>query len=365
MKKLIPILGLIFLFSTCSIIDDEDITDPNVDLKLNSVDINQTTQDGSRDLGGGTSQFTNDGKIASIIWNVSSGDFAFRTGTQTSSINGRQNIYSSDATGTVKTFFDLWDSQDRLTRMHNEVGGQLFEAYIFGYDSRGRLASMITIYGDAFDPCMSDPNLEACTGLVLIMSDSLVYTSSFGNKVDYIKRNVLEGKGFRYQEAIYVGYGDQFSNVSEEDIAALALKRFGIMDGVPTPESTIFDEQQQNLTSNRSIYTGFGYGFWNMRFLPDSFGSLIFAPFVQGKITASVKVEDFRFGENRSFNGDQSRLPDIYYFHPFLLFPGFFKNGDDLASVYFNDWWILNPELDPSFTFRQNRQMIFNFNYTK
>lgn len=367
MNKNLIAVGLIILFARCSIIDDSDITDPNADLTLVSIDINQTTQDGSRDLGGGTAQSGTDGKISSILWSISGDDFAFRTGTRTSAIGGNQNIYSSDISGTIRTFFDTWDTKDRITRMHNEIGGMVFEVYTFEYDFQGRLTKMSTIYGDDNDPCFDDIP-DTCTGQVLIINDSIVYLSG-EDKFDYIKRRVFDGTIEQFQEAFYVGYGDfnnNPNNITEDEIGIVALKRFGIMNGVPVPESDIFDSFSP---SRRSAYINQGYRHWSVNFDNSNFsifGNSRFTPFVQGKFVVSVNIQDVRFFDDGSTTGgDQNRLPDIYYFHPFLLFPAFFKNGADLSSLYFNDWWILNQEVDPSFTFKQNREIVISFNYTK
>jgi len=368
MNKIYIAVGLIILFTRCSIIDDSDITDPNEDLTLISVDINQTTQDGARDLGGGTAQSGTDGKISSILWSVNSDDFAFRTGTRTSAIGGNQNIYSSDVSGTIRTFFDTRDTKDRITRMHNEIGGIVFEVYTFQYDFQGRLTKMSTIYGDDNDPCFADIP-DTCTGQVLIINDSIVYLPG-GDKFDYIKRRVFDGTIEQFQEAFYVGYGDfnNFpNNVTEDDLGIVAVKRFGIMNGVPVPESDIFDPFS---TSRRSAYRYSGYSHWFVTFDNNNFnnenGNSRFTPFVQGKFVVSVNIQEIRFFDDGSSTGvDPNRLPDKYYFHPFLLFPAFFKNGAELSSLYFNDWWILNLEVDPSFTFKQNREIVISFNYTK
>ena len=234
MKKVIIALGLVISFARCSIIDDSDITDPNADLKLQYVFISQTTQDGTKDLGIGTSQFDNVGRIASITWDVDKSDFTFRTGIRTSAISGRQNTFSSDAPPglslgpPIKTFFETWDSQGRIIRMHNKFGVDfIFEVYTFQYDVQGRLSKMSTIYGSDTNPCFDDIPVS-CGDQVIIMNDSIVYLSG-GNKIDYIKRRVINGTVELFQEAIYVGYGNKSqssNNISEYNVGAIALKRF-------------------------------------------------------------------------------------------------------------------------------------------
>lgn len=375
MLRLTQILLLVGLLASCSIIDDNDITDPNVRPKFSSASISGAGQEGFTDLGSATFQSDAQNRPTSINWSglTLTGEFRFRSGSLLATTSLQGTAFLTEPTASNVTTSLSYDGSGNVAEITNASGSSIFEKYTFEYDNQNHVTKMVTIYGDPSSPCIL--NGTDCGGTAIMLRDSLVYTSG---KLEYIKRQIYSGNPSS-QLAIYIGYGRQpgsfnFSGTTS-DIGAFAIKEFSNMAGIPDPEAEIFTTNQFN-TSNRYSYFQNEPGNWYGGKLDFTDPSGMF-PFIgnidiqlatRGEVLARISIADIRFFPDGSFQNDQSnrsdyrnRLPDYYYFHPFWLFPNLFNNGIQLSQLYYSDWWIVTQETDLSFDFLQDRDYEVNY----
>lgn len=374
MKWLILLIGLSCFFESCSIIDDSDITDPNANFKIIGISLVQTSQEGTRSLGRTTIVNDDQGRIDSIIWSdvSNNNDFRFRTGSLDPlvGLQGSGITTNGAQSGVVTTSF-FYNTDGSIFAINNRLNGKLFEAYVYQYDLLGRVQIMFTFYGDGDNPCLV--NKVDCAGEALLLIDSVAYK---GSKIDYIRRIVNNGT-FKSTSAFYMAYGNvqsscnQPGNFADDELAAVAVREFTFITEIPPPEISTFDQCQQTTSSHQYIHSKYGEWYGGSINSNKYTGTLDYYPNIKGNLLATTSLIDERINydgtyyQNQGLANPQNRVPDFYYFHPFLFFPSQFNHGIEMSQIYFVDWWIIPQDIDLAFTFTQNRKILIEFLVTR
>ena len=162
------------IVASCSIIGDDDITDPDSEARFLSISISGEGQEGFSALGTAQFQSDSENRIASINWSglKTDGEFRFRSGDLMPADPMQSTGFLTETSNaTVMTMIDGYDSNGNITAIRNSAGSSVFETYEFEYDNQNRLIAITTIYGDPASPCLV--NLTDCGGSAIKLRDTI------------------------------------------------------------------------------------------------------------------------------------------------------------------------------------------------
>ncbi len=370
--KLLAGLICLLLFTTCTIIEDGDITDPGQVLTLTAISISQAGQEGTNTHANATVTTSGSGGlIQKIDWQlppIPNNDtnihtFRFRTERFATTENLQSTAFrtfvDSDLENQIETFFEGYDAGGRVGTIRNvgQSDNQEFERYEFQYDSEGRVTNVTTTY---------------TSDITIVLQDVITY--DFDSKIDIIRRTV-NVDGAMSQAVFYIGFGRQPGNTSlftgtDDDIGGFVIREFAAGAAVDAKNDVLIAGSEPE---NHYAYFQNDPGNW---FGGDNDNNASPLPF-QGNVDmlindagsslASIQITDIRFFGNGEFQNEnfspfaRNRYPDYYYFHPFFLFPNLFEDGRLLQQIYFSDWWIVNQGSDLAYEFEQNRDMTVEY----
>lgn len=96
-------------------------------------------------------------------------------------------------------------------------------------------------------------------------------------------------------------------------------------------------------------------------------GSLNARYIITGAQTSSIltqlQIEDIKTNGGNCGNSGNTGAYDTYYFHPLMIFRGYFTHGDILLNIYSIDWW--QPGAATTGGPTTNEGITFKFNYAK
>ena len=295
-------LTLITLTISCTIIQDSDMKGPGEfsKLKVKSFQIVQNLNEGT---------FTTDlqitlggnGKLATINWpDLGSHKFRFRTPISGAAVS----ILTYNASG-------------HLTIFDTQVNSVSMERYTFDYDASGNLVQVV-----------SEGNFGTAT-------DVLTYTAGV---LSNIKRTTnISGPVTVINSIVTVDNYGALSLIESRNASG------NLIDGYHL-QSTCGYTQDTTLGAsyNAAIATGVN--------------SLCLRNKVSFDLPQSVSFTDGAISRNQQ-NGS-SRDPDKYFFHPFMITQGYFKNDEALLAAYFRDSWKVGQT--SNFNFKNDETVTIN-----
>lgn len=305
-------IAFLMIFS-CTIIKDEDITDPTQTskLKLKSIEIKQSLNSGDQ-TSLATVTLNSSGQIEKINWPaLGNKKLKFRSG------------FTSAATSTLSY------TGGKLTTFDTQSG---LEKYVFEYNGAGNLVKLISTGTFANN--------------IVKTIDTLYYDTQ--NRITRLERSLFNGAGVKTQVSInpitYLGDGtlDAFS-----------------YNGKPVKQDLGQGYCENDKSTINCTRYDFGTGGPNQ-----GFPTVLFKRELTGTLIDKIEFADNRTGGGNSGNDcyDCNRELDEYYIHPMMMLKSYFNNGDDLFVVYMIDWWITGSGT-PTTNIKKNDIVNFNFNY--
>lgn len=304
-------IAFLMIFS-CTIIKDEDITDPTQTskLKLKSIEIKQSLNSGDQ-TNLATVTVNSSGQIEKINWPaLGNKKLKFRSG------------ITSAATSTLSY------TGGKLTTFDTQSG---LEKYVFEYNGAGNLVKLTS---------------TGTLGLTVTKTvDTLYYDTQ--NRITRLERSLFSGAGVKIQISInpitYLGDG--------------TLDTF-IYNGKPVELSPGTGYCPNDKVSSNCVRYDFGIGGQN-----EGPPNLLFERVLTGVLIDRIEFADYRGPSNSGCNGCNRPLDD-YFIHPIMLLKQYFNNGEDLFVIYMIDWWSPGSGSGTGgINIQKNDIVDFNFNY--
>lgn len=302
---------------SCTIIKDEDITDPTQTskLKLKSIEIKQSLNSGDQ-TNLATVTVNSSGQIEKIDWPaLGNKKLKFRSG------------ITSSATSTLSY------TGGKLTTFDTQSG---LEKYVFEYNGAGNLVKLTSTGSFANN--------------IVKTVDTLYYNTQ--NRVSRLDRSLYSNAGAKTQISInpitYLSDGTlgEFSYNSKP-----VSQNLGENGGGGYCDN---DKSSSNCTRYEySVLPPKPSG-------PNPTPTVLFKRELTGTLVDKIEFADNRTGGGTCY--DCNRAMDDFYLHPMMLLKSYFNNGDDLLVIYMVDWW--SPGIgNPTANIQKNDIVDFNFNY--
>ena len=337
MKRLSALITFLYLFFSCSIIKDDDITtkeDFDNNVLVERVEISDNL------FGSSTSavySYSNTGRIENIFWASMPPNYdeEFFGGRNLGKLRFNLFFEANDPEGvssfyTVSTSF-TYDGAGRVNSISNRyqsatggIGTILFQQFNYSYDTSGKLFEIETLNNQ------HDLVKKTTT------TDSLIYS---GNKITSVVRTT-ETPLSTFQQTITVKYSG-----------------IGVVSEVKKGNTTTMNGcsiNQKNFYCYFSDTNGGGY----------SNSQIVYG---EGTKPVQVTITEQRFEDNGSTGafGDQTgRPPDYFFVSPYVFTPNLFENGRDLAQIFIDDWWIKGVGNNSTLEIFSNETVTLDFSYT-
>lgn len=303
--RLLYSIAFLMIFS-CTIIKDEDITDPSQTskLKLKSIEIKQSLNSGDQ-TSLATVTVNSSGQIEKINWPA---------------LGNKKLKFRSGFTGAVTS--TLTYAGGKLTTFDNQSG---LEKYVFEYNGAGNLVKLTSTGTFANN--------------IIKTVDTLYYNAQ--NKITRLDRSLFTNTGVKTQVSInpitYLGDG----TLDAFNYGGKPIKQNPGTGYCPNNKSTTNCTRYEiSATPNTNV---------------------LVRRSLTGTLVEKIEFSDLRFGgDNNSNCNGCDRAMDDYYLHPIVFLKTYFNNGDDLFAIYMIDWWLPATEKE---NLKENDIVDFNFNY--